>query len=357
MSILHLLAVAVPVTQPTTAPASPGEQLIGSAIFVIPALIVAWLAGVFRRRSICGPVRVGPEQSLSSILLPTAIGGGAWFLAQAIYGGMRAAQFMRNNAGKKFDASAFTDFDFAFLATVPAIFALIVLIVADRLSGQNLPRRLGYTLDRLPRASLIGLLGAVIVLPLVWGSSGLLDMLYRAIRFQHPSEHELLGAMKEASALVRQILVFGACVMAPVFEEVFFRGHVQTLLARLFTSTRPTAAPSPPPLPLIGSGGFQSTGPAVSIAPVPYVVPLDYAGRAPSPPAVESAHPRRLVWLAVIITSMLFAAVHPLWTAPLIFLLSVCLGYAYERTGNLWVPILIHALFNTFSTITFLNFM
>ena len=28
--------------------------------------------------------------------------------------------------------------------------------------------------------------------------------------------------------------------------------------------------------------------------------------------------------------------------------------YAYERTGNLWVPILIHAAFNTSSTLVFL---
>jgi membrane protease YdiL (CAAX protease family) len=37
--------------------------------------------------------------------------------------------------------------------------------------------------------------------------------------------------------------------------------------------------------------------------------------------------------------------------SPLIFVLSLCLGYAYERTGNLWVPITIHALFNTIETV------
>jgi membrane protease YdiL (CAAX protease family) len=62
-------------------------------------------------------------------------------------------------------------------------------------------------------------------------------------------------------------------------------------------------------------------------------------------------------WLAVVITSVIFAVVHPLWMAPLIFVLSICLGYAYERTGNLWVPIVMHALFNTSSTIVFLYVM
>jgi membrane protease YdiL (CAAX protease family) len=42
---------------------------------------------------------------------------------------------------------------------------------------------------------------------------------------------------------------------------------------------------------------------------------------------------------------------HPAWMRPPLFLLSVCIGYAYERTGNLWVAIIIHAGFNAFNVI------
>ena len=56
-------------------------------------------------------------------------------------------------------------------------------------------------------------------------------------------------------------------------------------------------------------------------------------------------------------TSIIFAAIHPAWMAPLILLLALCLGYAYERTGNLWVCIVIHAAFNMFQTVAFLNFV
>jgi membrane protease YdiL (CAAX protease family) len=59
----------------------------------------------------------------------------------------------------------------------------------------------------------------------------------------------------------------------------------------------------------------------------------------------------------VLITSLVFSLVHPGWMRPMIFLLSICLGYAYERTGNLWVPIVLHASFNTLSTVVFLNWM
>ena len=52
-------------------------------------------------------------------------------------------------------------------------------------------------------------------------------------------------------------------------------------------------------------------------------------------------------WPAVILTSVIFAAVHNPWPIKLpIFVLSLGLGYAYERTGNLWLPICMHAMFN-----------
>jgi len=58
--------------------------------------------------------------------------------------------------------------------------------------------------------------------------------------------------------------------------------------------------------------------------------------------------------LSILITSMFFASVHPVWSFPIIFLLALALGYAYERTGNLWVSITMHAMFNTISTVLFL---
>ena len=45
---------------------------------------------------------------------------------------------------------------------------------------------------------------------------------------------------------------------------------------------------------------------------------------------------------------------HPSWTWPLIFLLALALGYAYERTANLWVSITMHLVFNTTQTVLFL---
>jgi membrane protease YdiL (CAAX protease family) len=55
-----------------------------------------------------------------------------------------------------------------------------------------------------------------------------------------------------------------------------------------------------------------------------------------------------------LLTAALFAGVHPLWTVPPIFCLAVCLGFAYERTGNLWVPVVMHSTFNGLMTAYFL---
>ena len=51
-----------------------------------------------------------------------------------------------------------------------------------------------------------------------------------------------------------------------------------------------------------------------------------------------------------------FSVVHEAWTIPPIFFLSLCLGYAYERTGNLWTVMFMHAAFNTTSTLIYLLF-
>jgi membrane protease YdiL (CAAX protease family) len=57
-------------------------------------------------------------------------------------------------------------------------------------------------------------------------------------------------------------------------------------------------------------------------------------------------------WLSIAIASGLFAAVHSNaghW--PGLFVLSMCMGYAYEKSGSLLRPIFIHSLFNASSII------
>jgi len=57
-------------------------------------------------------------------------------------------------------------------------------------------------------------------------------------------------------------------------------------------------------------------------------------------------------WKAIVISSSLFALVHANpghW--PALFVLGMCLGYSYEKSGSILRPIFIHAMFNAASVI------
>ncbi|HYO08402.1 MAG TPA: type II CAAX endopeptidase family protein [Tepidisphaeraceae bacterium] len=342
MSILAVtspppLPTTFPATAPTTAP-SLNEQLLATVLMVLVAAAIAGavarMAGVFRRRSIVGPPRFQPGEAAGRLFAITALGAGVWLMTQAIFGFVRAAAWQGQHPGQRFQASNLGDLDFAFLATVPALLGLVALIGGDASAG-GLGGRLGYRLSQFPRGLLVALLSLPIVLPLLWAGGAVLELIYRLIAYKHPTEHEMLGAMKAAPLHVRAILIFGATMLVPVFEEFLFRGHLQTLLVRIFNPAPRRGEPL-----VLGSVGAALSQ-------------LGGADDGPIPPP-EDAPRRRFVWLAVVITSILFSSLHPSWSAPLIFILSVCLGYVYERTGNLWAAVLIHALFNASSTIAFL---
>jgi len=55
-------------------------------------------------------------------------------------------------------------------------------------------------------------------------------------------------------------------------------------------------------------------------------------------------------WPAILLTSVLFATVHGNVTHwPALFVLSLGLGYAYEKSGSLLRPLFMHAMFNGIS--------
>jgi membrane protease YdiL (CAAX protease family) len=94
-------------------------------------------------------------------------------------------------------------------------------------------------------------------------------------------------------------LALCAVVMAPIVEEIVFRGFIQTGLTRAW-------------------------------------------GRP---------------WWAIALTSIIFTAIHAgvvpgesfAFVAPTLLALSLAMGFAYERTGSLIVPIAIHITFNAFN--------
>jgi membrane protease YdiL (CAAX protease family) len=177
-----------------------------------------------------------------------------------------------------------------------------------------LPRgfeQLGISRKQLGRGTMYGALASVVLLPLMFGVMFLTDWFWRWIGFHHPTEHDLLLLLGESqSVLIRVAIVVSAVLLAPAFEEFLFRGYLQTAIRQTLWRWRSADADRPG-------------------APVR--------------------------WVAILLASVAFTAVHQhLWLMPPIFVLSLCLGGVYERTGNLWTAILMHSAFNAASTIAYL---
>ncbi len=115
-------------------------------------------------------------------------------------------------------------------------------------------------------------------------------------------QHQQLKLVTEYSQLpLRILIVIAAVVAAPVVEEMLFRGLFQSTIRSFFEI-------------------------------------------------------RNGAWPAILISSGLFTIIHANtghW--PALFVLGICLGYAYEKSGSLFRPIFIHSLFNAASIIAVLN--
>ncbi len=172
------------------------------------------------------------------------------------------------------------------LVTIAVILLIARLTFARGLRGfglrpRTIPRDLGWAFVTL--FAVWPIVGAAIVVTIGIGKALL------GPQFELP-RHVGLKIITESPALPLQVLiVFLAVVIAPVVEEMLFRGMIQTTLR-------------------------------------------SYVGRP---------------WPAIIITAVMFASVHDNATHwPALFALAVGLGYSYEKSGSLFRPIFMHALFN-----------
>jgi len=153
-------------------------------------------------------------------------------------------------------------------------------------------RGMGFTPRRWISDSIRSVITLFAVLPVC---VGLLLATRWAIRQLNPdllNTHEFLTILtRPETPIAWSVMVIAAAVvMAPIGEEILFRGLLQSMLRR-------------------------------------------YMGRP---------------WIGIVLASILFASVHMTVpdSLPALFALSIALGYSYERTGRLWAPIMIHMLFN-----------
>lgn len=166
-----------------------------------------------------------------------------------------------------------------------------VLGVASMTFRSGLARGLGLSSRRWLSDIGRGVVGFLAILPLCMAAMMLMSYLIRhGIVPIDSKQHPVLVFVRKASAAWIVVVFAVTVILAPIAEELFFRGLLQSLLRR------------------------RLGGP----------------------------------WPAILATSAIFAAVHyPLYRdMPALFLLSIALGYNYERTGRLFGPIIMHSVFN-----------
>ncbi|MDQ3441672.1 MAG: hypothetical protein M3478_15120, partial [Planctomycetota bacterium] len=235
MSILSAAASAATTQSDAMGPV----QLAWAGAFLAWGLLTAHLLGVFRATSLIELSRPAPATGLAGVFVLVAVTVFAWLGTQMVYfSTIRHRLPMKEGGGV--DVSMFEPADMAFLGTIPALVGLAVMMIGDVLVRPTLPRELGWTLDRVPGGAWRGLLAMVSVLPLMFGAAALLQMFYHVVGYEHPSEHEMLTVLgKTRDDVTKIVIVGGATLLVPVFEEFLFRGHLQRVLVRLFTPRPP----------------------------------------------------------------------------------------------------------------------
>lgn len=169
---------------------------------------------------------------------------------------------------------------------------IVIFILLGRARFQQGLAGWGLTLRRSGTNIIRAVVAYVALWPVCFGLLVLSTWLLLFIPGYVPAEHDALRALRDAGspAWVMVLTVLSAVVLAPLVEELLFRGLVQPALARKLGSE----------------------------------------------------------WKAILLTGLFFGIIHvPLYqTMPALVFFGIVLGYAYAKTRSLTLVILIHAVFN-----------
>ncbi|HIJ69767.1 MAG TPA: CPBP family intramembrane metalloprotease [Planctomycetes bacterium] len=178
-----------------------------------------------------------------------------------------------------------------------SIIELVLIVFFVCFARQSFVRRLtgfGLNLRTITGDFVAAVVNLISVLPLVLLGILLTIHIGRFLAgpdFEMQTNEGLAVVTEHPQQVVRMVMFFFLVLIAPVFEEMLFRGILQSVMRGL-------------------------------------------TGRP---------------WEAIVITSLFFAVSHPNTHFPPLFVLSCCMGYAYEKSGSLFRPIFIHAMFNAAS--------
>jgi membrane protease YdiL (CAAX protease family) len=169
----------------------------------------------------------------------------------------------------------------------------------------------------------------------------LLGKLIYGSDFEIPQHEELVEIMAYSQLPLRILIAVTTIAVMPALEEMLFRGMFQTAI-RSFLEAR------------FSTRRRQAE---MLYARKPQSPITDYHSPITDHQLPVTNHQSpNTAWAAIALTSALFATIHANpqhW--PALFVLSISIGYAYEKSGSLFRSIFIHALFNATSVISVLN--
>lgn len=160
----------------------------------------------------------------------------------------------------------------------------------------------GLNIKTIPKDLIIALLYLIAILPIM-------DLLLAAIVFFNeiifgpdykiPTHVELQSLQENSNIMVRFAIAFGTILVVPFLEEILFRGLFQTMIRSSLYFFKHAA------------------------------------------------------WIAILMTSVFFAVTHANPSHWLVlFVLSIAIGYSYEKSGSLFRPVFMHMLFNAAAVIS-----
>jgi len=333
------------------------EMIAGAVALVagLTVLIALGMHGVFRERTFeTAPRRVGPIN-----LADLAMVLGLFILGLSAAAG--AVQLLPGLLGD----------DPAWSLAMQVILSPLAMIPAVACGGWVMYRRLhgglsawGIDPVSLRKALTRGPAAFILALPVVTLVAGLAYQVADWLGQPPPAvAHQTLRLLIDTrpDPLTISVIALGVVGLAPLVEELLFRGILQTTLAQpyvlrgrwraiLLTSAvfaiihlpavnmpaeppdKPAATPTEPinpeaqrtqsPSPPVSRDAQRSEAERADATPT-------HTGNTPTPPTQELT----IAWPSL---AMLFA-------------LSVAMGLAYEKTGNLWMPIIMHLLFNAYN--------
>jgi membrane protease YdiL (CAAX protease family) len=194
--------------------------------------------------------------------------------------------------------------DNAVLCVGAALTAVLIIILARAHFARRL-KGFGLGVRALPRDILAAPLYLLAAWPLILASVELtvnINQYFSDPEYQLQQHEQLQVVTENPQLALRVLVVAGAVVIGPLFEELLFRGLIQTTIRSFLFET---------------------------------------GNRA---------------WLAIVFSSGLFVMMHQdMGHWPALFVLGVCMGYAYEKSGSLWRPIFMHSIFNGIAVISTLS--